>query len=124
MLSNAYLYFGTATEEGKSLIDKLLFDFDEWVNLGYTKNLIKNYIEIRNRKDPELWNEEYKWDILPKVNKEFFKEPMTVDNIVEKIVILEKNNPASGSFVHFSNLMDLKEIAQQKPETVLDSLEI
>ncbi len=142
MLSNAYLYlegldsrqdfyslnhlnhYGTATEEGRSLIDKLLFDFDEWVNLGYTKNLINNYIEIRNRKDLELWNEEYKWDILPKVNKEFFKEPMTVDNVVEKIVILEKNNPTSGSFVHFGNLMDLKEIAQQKPEVVLESLEL
>lgn len=102
----------------------MLFDFDEWVNLGYAKNLINSYIEIRNRKDPELWNEEYKWDILPKVNKEFFKEPMTVDNIVEKIVILEKNNPTSGSFVHFTNLLDLKEIAQQKPEVVLNSLDL
>ena len=117
-------HYGTVVPEGILLIDDLKFDFDEWVNLDVTKNLINNYAEIRDRKDPELWNEEYKWDILPKVNKEFFKEPMTVDNIVEKIVILEKNNPTSGSFVHFSNLMDLKEIAQQKPKVVLECLEI
>jgi len=117
-------HYGTATEEGKSLIDKLLFDFDEWVNLTDTKESIKNYIEIRNRKDPELWNEEYKWDILPTVNKEFFKEPMTADNIVEKIDILRKHNPSSGSFVHWNNLGDLKEIAQQKPDIVLKSLEL
>lgn len=117
-------HYGTVVPEGILLIDDLKFDFDEWVNLDVTENLIKNYVEIRNRKDPELWNEEYKWDVLPKVNNEFFREPMTVDNIVEKIAILEKNNPTSGSFVHFSNLMDLKEIAQQKPEVVLKSLEL
>ena len=117
-------HYGTVVPEGILLIDDLKFDFGEWVNLDVTDNLVKEYVDIRNRKDPELWNEEYKWDVLPKVNNEFFREPMTVDNIVEKIAILEKNNPTSGSFVHFSNLMDLKEIAQQKPEVVLKSLEL
>ena len=117
-------HYGTVVPEGILLIDDLKFDFDEWVNLDATKNLIKNYVDIRNRKDPELWNEEYRWDILPKVNKEFFREPMTVDNVVEKIDILTKYNPTSGSFVHWNNLEDLKEIAQQKPEVVLKSLDI
>lgn len=117
-------HYGTVIPEGELLIDELQFDFNEWVNLNSTKESIKEYSDIRDRKDPELWNEEYKWDILSKINNEFFKEPMTVDNIVEKIAILEKNNPTSGSFVHFSNLMDLKEIAQQKPEVVLKSLEL
>jgi len=117
-------HYGTVISEGESLIDKLLFDFDEWVNRDVTKDLIKEYADIRNRKDPELWNEEYKWDILPKVNKEFFREPMTVDNIVEKIDILRKHNPPSGSFVHFTNPNDLKEIAQQKPKVVLECLEL
>ena len=117
-------HYGTVIPEGELLMDDLKFNFDEWVNFNGTKKSIKDYSDIRNRKDPELWNEEYKWDILPIINKEFFKEPMTVDNIVEKIVILEKNNPSSGSFVHFSNILDLKEIAQQKPEVVLKSLEL
>ena len=117
-------HYGTVVPEGILLIDDLKFDFDEWVNLDATKNLIKNYIDIRNRKDPELWNEEYKWDILPKVNKEFFKEPVTTDNIVEKIDILRKHNPPSGSFVHFTNTDDLKEIARQKPDRVLEFLEL
>lgn len=117
-------HYGTVIPEGELLIDELKFDFDEWVDLDVTKNMINNYIEIRNRKDPELWNEEYKWGILPKVNKEFFREPMAVDNIVKKISVLEKNNPHSGSFVHYTNLMDLKEIAQRNPEMVLYSLEL
>jgi len=117
-------HYGTVISEGELLIDELKFDFGEWVSLGTTKNLIKEYADMRNRKDPELWQEEYKWDILPKVNKEFFREPMTVDNIVEKIDILTKYNPTSGSFVHWNNLEDLKEITQQKPEVVLKSLDI
>ena len=116
-------HYGTATEEGNSLIDKLLFDFDEWVNLDSTRESIKEYVAIRNRKDPELWDEDYKWSVLPKVNSEFFKEPMTVDNIVAKIDILIKYNPKTGSFVYFTNLLNLKEIAQQKPEVVIKSLE-
>lgn len=117
-------HYGTVISEGELLIDDLKFDFDEWVNRDVTKNLIKEYADIRNRKDPELWNEEYKWDILSKVNNEFFREPMTVDNIVEKIDILRKHNPPSGSFVHFTNPNDLKEIAQQKPKVVLECLEL
>ena len=117
-------HYGTVIPEGELLIDELQFDFNEWINLDNTKESIKNYIDIRNRKDPELWNEEYKWDVLSKVNNEFFEEPMTVGNILEKIIILEKNNPTSGSFVHFSNLLDLKEIAQKKSEVVLESLEL
>ena len=117
-------HYGTVISEGELLIDELKFDFGEWVSLGTTKNLIKEYADMRNRKDPELWQEEYKWDILPKANKEFFREPMTVNNIVEKIDILTKYNPTSGSFVHWNNLEDLKKITQQKPEVVLKSLDI
>ena len=121
-------HYGTVVPEGMLLIDDLEFNFDEWVNLDVTENLIKEYADIRNGKDPALWQgkyeEEYKWDVLPRVNNEFFREPMAVDNIVEKIVVLENNNPTAGSFVHFSNLLDLKEIAQKKPEVVLESLEL
>ena len=117
-------HYGTVIPEGELLIDDLKYDFDEWVNRDVTKNLIKEYADIRNRKDPELWNEEYKWDTLSKVNNEFFREPMTVENIVEKIDILRKHNPPSRSFVHFTNPNDLKEIAQQKPKVVLECLEL
>lgn len=121
-------HYGTVVPEGILLIDDLKFDFGEWINLDVAENLIKEYADIRNGKDPALWQgkyeEEYKWDVLSRVNNEFFREPMTIDNIVEKIAILEKNNPTSGSFVHWNNLGDLKEIAQQKPEVVLKSLEL
>jgi len=41
-------HYGTVVPEGILLIDDLKFDFDEWVNLDATKNLIKNYVDIRN----------------------------------------------------------------------------
>jgi MoxR-like ATPase len=117
-------HYGTVIPEGIILIDDLQFDFDYWVNLDDTKKLIKEYADIRNRKGSELWNEEYKWDILPKVNNEFIKEPISIDNIVKKIDILIKYNPTSGSFVHWSNLGDLEEIAKKKPEIVMKSFKL
>ena len=50
-------HFGTVIPEGIRLIDDLQFDFNEWVNLEEIQELIKDYAEIRNRKDPELWQE-------------------------------------------------------------------
>ena len=43
-------HYGTVISEGELLIDDLKFDFDEWVNRDVTKNLIKEYADIRNRK--------------------------------------------------------------------------
>ena len=115
-------HFGTVIPEGVKLIDDLQFDFNNWVNSKETQKLIKNYTEIRNRKDPELWQEEYKWKVLPELNKEFFKEPIRADNILEKINLLQKFNPTTGTFVHYTNLGDLNIIAQEKPSIVSDSL--
>jgi len=69
-----------------------------------------------------LWQEEYKWKVLPELNKEFFQEPITAENILEKINMLQKFNPTTGTFVHFGSLIDLKEITQEKPQIVSDSL--
>lgn len=115
-------HFGTIIPEGVKLIDNLQFDFNNWVDSEETQELIKDYAKIRNRKDPELWQEEYKWKVLPELNKEFFKEPIRAENILEKINLLQKFNPTTGTFVHFGSLIDLKEIAQEKPEIVSDSL--
>ena len=59
---------------------------------------------------------------MPELNEEFFKEPISANNILEKINLLQKFNPTSGTFVHFTNLSDLKEIAQEDPTIVSDSL--
>jgi hypothetical protein len=140
LFSNAYIYlkslddrydfyyldhlthFGMVIPEGMKLIDDLQFDFNNWVNSEEIQELIKNYTEIRNRKDPELWQEKYKWKVLPDLNEKFFKEPITADNVIEKINLLQKFNPTTGTFVHYTNLGDLDKIAQEKPSIVFDTL--
>jgi len=62
------------------------------------------------------WSEEYKWDILPKAKKEFVKDGFNENNIVKKVKLLKKNNPNSGSFVHFSNFDDLIRITEKDPK--------
>ena len=66
------------------------------------------------------WSEEYKWEILPQVHNEFFKTRITKDNIIEKIEILRKNNPQSGSFVSWTNIDDLKKFAENDRAKVAD----
>jgi len=97
-------------------------------NLKYFQNKIKDYLDFREKKhDIDLeeygikkWSEGYKWNILPKVHKEFFKEDITDQNITEKIDILISHNPQSGSFVHWGSLQDLKEACKKNPKKVAD----
>ena len=82
------------------------------------KDKIQKYLEYRfegkiiNPSEYKEWNEEYKWEILPQVHNEFFKTKITKDNILEKIEILRKSNPQSGSFVSWTNIDDLKKFAE------------
>ena len=39
-------HYGTTTEEGNSLIDKLLIDFDEWVNLDSTRAVSYTHLTL------------------------------------------------------------------------------
>lgn len=60
------------------------------------------------------WTDEYKWRILPKTHREF----MSAKNILEVIDILRKNNPPSGSFVHWTGLDDLGKFASKNQKKV------
>jgi hypothetical protein len=94
------------------------------------KNKIKEYLDIRldgkkvnckeygEEAEDWTWSESYKWDILPKVHKKIFSEKINNKNILDKIEILRENNPTSGSFVHWSNIDDLKKLAQRHPRLV------
>ncbi|WP_144699624.1 AAA family ATPase [Fictibacillus phosphorivorans] len=64
------------------------------------------------------YDEAYKKDILTKTNEYLTSITISKDNVVEVIKYLDNNNPQSGSFVHWNNLKDLLNYAQEKPEDV------
>lgn len=81
------------------------------------------YIDISFRKylqfkESDTYDESYKIDILSRLN-DFLKgqdiNEFTVLDIVKK---LQKENPSSGSFVHWSNMADLVKYAEERPHEV------
>ena len=97
--------------------------------MGYedlqTRLLKDSYIDICFQKylafkQTELYDESYKQEILSGLN-EFLKgqeiNDLTVVDIVKKI---QKENPTSGSFVHWSNTADLVKYAEDEPAQVAE----
>ncbi|MCP3739459.1 AAA family ATPase [Rossellomorea sp. BNER] len=92
------------------------------------KHLLKDtYIDISFRrylsfKETDLYDESYKIAILSRLNS-FLKgqdiNELTVLDIVKKI---QKENPTTGSFVHWSNTDDLVKFAEARPSEVADLL--
>jgi len=82
----------------------------------FMKIAVEEYKKFRGRDE---WDEQYKWDILSVLNKEFPKGGITKENIVEKVELLQKMNPAKGSFVHWSELDRLKTVAQKEPDVAV-----
>jgi len=66
------------------------------------------------------WKEDYKYEILEDLNQELSLEQVTSENIVSVVEKLQDANPSTGSFVHWSNLDDLKKFAEAKPNEVLE----
>jgi hypothetical protein len=76
------------------------------------------YVQSRSSGDTKKWDEQYKWDILPKLNDELgalgaLSEANSI-NIIEK---LQKNNPNNGSFCHWIDLDNLLKQLERKPVT-------
>lgn len=58
--------------------------------------------------DKSRWDEQYKWDILPKLNESLAKYgAVTASNFGDIIKEIRKNNPNAGSFAHWIDLDDL-----------------
>lgn len=98
---------------------KIKKSFPEVDIIDIFKDKIQTYLEYRfegkifsEAYGGGKWSEEYKWEILPRVHQEFLKTKITKDNILEKVEILRKNNPQSGSFVHWSDIDNLKKFAE------------
>ncbi|WP_191566339.1 AAA family ATPase [Metabacillus idriensis] len=92
------------------------------------KHLLKdNYIDISFKrylafKETDRYDESYKIEILSSLNT-FLKEQdineLTIVDIVKKI---QKENPSSGSFVHWSNTEDLVKYTEARPFEVSEQL--
>ena len=82
-----------------------------------------NYIDISFRryldfKKTPTYDEAYKIEILTKMNEFMAGLEITEFNIVEIVKKIQKENPQSGSFVHWSNTADLVKFADARPSEV------
>ncbi|HWL23170.1 MAG TPA: AAA family ATPase [Ureibacillus sp.] len=82
-----------------------------------------NYLEISfskylKFKSHENYDEGYKFEILSNLNAYFGAIELGTDTVVEASKKLQKENPTSGSFVHWSNTQDLVRFAEARPDVV------
>lgn len=92
--------------------------------LNLVNSFAEKYTELRTPEgaESEHWNEGYKWEILPSLGKNVFADPITSRNVVKKIQELSRSNPPQGSFVHWSNLQNLRELATEHPKEISEIL--
>ena len=77
-----------------------------------------DYVAARQSGDTKKWDEQYKWDILPKLNDELGAlGTLTESNALHVVEILQKNNPNNGSFCHWIDLDNLHGQLERKPVT-------
>lgn len=81
---------------------------------------LEGKIKNKSESDYSKWTEEYKWEVLPRVHEAFIRDGVNASNVAEKVAVLQKNNPSSGSFVFWSELDNLKELADKNPALVAE----
>jgi 5-methylcytosine-specific restriction enzyme B len=92
------------------------------------KHLLKDtYIDIAFRrylafKETDQYDESYKGEILSRLNGFLQGQPITKSTVRDLVKTLQKENPQSGSFVHWSNTSDLVKYAEERPEEVSNLL--
>ncbi|WP_156291359.1 AAA family ATPase [Oceanobacillus salinisoli] len=88
-----------------------------------TKMLQSNYIDIAFKRYLEFkktpsYEEKYKFEILSELNVWMQNQEITAESVLEIALKLQKSNPTSGSFVHWSNIDHLVKFAEAEPELV------
>jgi len=77
---------------------------------------IESYILKRTSGDENIWNEEYKWNIVVKFGKGFYAN-LSSANILEKLKLLDSNK---GNLVSFhGNISDLIKISNKNSEQLV-----
>ena len=78
---------------------------------GFYEKHKDEYFRRRLSGDVKLWDEQYKWDILPELNKRLsIYEKITRDNI-EGFISIINNNSNKSNFAHWIDMDDLKLLA-------------
>lgn len=72
------------------------------------------YLHRRGNASPSVWDESYKWDILPKLTKDLAVfNSVTKDNIKEIFAVYKKYNPNEGTFIDWREIDDLNTLMQK-----------
>lgn len=84
-----------------------------------------NYLDIAYKrfqrfKLSDVYDEEYKLEILSELNGYLADISIHENTIVEIVKKIQSSNPSQGSFVHWSNLADLVDYAENKPAEVAE----
>lgn len=69
-------------------------------------------------KENDVYDENNKFEILPKLNEYFQHVEIAEHSVVEIAKTLQKENPNVGSFVHWGSMDDFVKYAEGKPEEV------
>ncbi len=90
---------------------------------GYTfdKEVLRLALdEYESFKGSKEYDEDYKWKTFEELNSWFEENEITEDNIVEFVEFIQEQNQGSGYFVHWSELDDLREHAEENPEKLTE----
>lgn len=79
---------------------------------NYLDSAFKKYLGFKNQ---ELYDEEYKTEILTRLNEYFKAVEISAETVVEAAKKIQKENPNAGSFVHWSNTQDLVRFVEARP---------
>ncbi|OCA86005.1 hypothetical protein A8F94_14260 [Bacillus sp. FJAT-27225] len=96
-------------------------DYDE-----LKKTLLKdNYLDISYKKylafkETDQYDESYKLEILSRLNEFMNRQEITEETVTDLARKIQKENPSSGSFVHWSNTGDLVKYADERPAEVAE----
>jgi 5-methylcytosine-specific restriction enzyme B len=87
---------------------------DSYIDISF-----KRYLQFKSN---SLYDESYKEEILSRLNKFMNEQDITEYTVVDIARKLQKENPAAGSFVHWSNTSDLVKYAEEEPQEVANLL--
>lgn len=91
------------------------------INTMINKLSIENYYLKHNDvykslRQTDAWDESYKWDILPVLNRELATYDIIDEaNASEIVNKLQKANPNQGSFCHWTDFDNLQKLVTKKP---------
>ncbi|WP_139377040.1 AAA family ATPase [Halobacillus hunanensis] len=83
--------------------------------VDYRDIAFKRYLAF---KETPAYEEGYKFQILSDLNEYLQANPITPESVGDMARKLQKDNPTTGSFVHWSNTDDLAKFAEAEPEEV------